>query len=294
MKAIVQDRYGTADVLEFRDIEEPVVGADDVLVRVRAAGCGPDVWHFMAGMPYIARASIGLRGPKVPVRGWDVAGTVEAVGANVTRFAPGDEVMGTAEQGSFAELASTPADKLVAQAGGADLRRGRRAADLGRHRPAGRARRGTGAGRPACARHRRLWRRGFARRADREGVRRDGHRRLQHGEGRSRALARGRRRDRLHARGLHRRIAAVGPDHRHGRSAPVVDAAARPHREGHPRDRGRRRRRPVDRWLLPRHAAGAARVAVRGTAAARARHQDRAGRPRRPDAAGRSRHAHER
>ena len=115
MKAIVQDRYGTADVLEFRDIEEPAVGDDDVLVRVRAAGCGPDVWHFMAGMPYIARASIGLRGPKVPVRGWDVAGTVEAVGANVTRFVPGDEVMGTAEQGSFAELASTPADKLVAK-----------------------------------------------------------------------------------------------------------------------------------------------------------------------------------
>ena len=76
MKAIVQERYGTADVLEFRDIEEPGVGDDDVLVRVRAAGCGPDVWHFMAGMPYIARASIGLRGPKVPVRGWDVAGSL--------------------------------------------------------------------------------------------------------------------------------------------------------------------------------------------------------------------------
>jgi NADPH:quinone reductase-like Zn-dependent oxidoreductase len=113
MKAIVQDRYGSADVLEFRDIEEPAVGPDDVLVRVRAAGCGPDVWHFMAGMPYMARLSIGLRKPKVAVRGWDVAGIVEAVGANVTRFSPGDEVMGTAEQGSFAELASTPADKLV-------------------------------------------------------------------------------------------------------------------------------------------------------------------------------------
>jgi NADPH:quinone reductase-like Zn-dependent oxidoreductase len=113
MKAIVQDRYGSADVLEFRDIEEPAVGLDDVLVRVRAAGCGPDVWHFMAGMPYMARLSIGLRKPKVAVRGWDVAGIVEAVGANVTRFSPGDEVMGTAEQGSFAELASTPADKLV-------------------------------------------------------------------------------------------------------------------------------------------------------------------------------------
>ena len=115
MKAIVQDRYGSADVLEFRDIEEPAVGADDVLVRVHAAGCGPDVWHFMAGMPYLARLSIGVRRPKVAVRGWDVAGTVEAVGANVTRFSPGDEVMGTAEQGSFAELASTPADKLVAK-----------------------------------------------------------------------------------------------------------------------------------------------------------------------------------
>jgi NADPH:quinone reductase-like Zn-dependent oxidoreductase len=115
MKAIVQDRYGSADVLEFRDIEEPAVGADDVLVRVHAAGCGPDVWHFMAGLPYLARLSIGLRKPKVAVRGWDVAGTVESVGANVTRFSPGDEVMGTAEQGSFAELASTPADKLVAK-----------------------------------------------------------------------------------------------------------------------------------------------------------------------------------
>ena len=115
MKAIAQDRYGSADVLKFQDIEEPAVGADDVLVRVRAAGCGPDVWHFMAGMPYMARLSIGLRGPKIRVRGWDVAGTVEAVGANVTRFSPGDEVMGTAEQGSFAELASTPADELVAK-----------------------------------------------------------------------------------------------------------------------------------------------------------------------------------
>ena len=118
MKAIVQDRYGSADVLEFRDIEEPVVGDDDVLVRVRAAGCGPDVWHLMAGMPYMARPMIGLRRPKVGVRGWDVAGTVEAVGANVTGFEPGDEVMGTAEQGSFAELAVTQSDKLVAKPAG--------------------------------------------------------------------------------------------------------------------------------------------------------------------------------
>ncbi len=113
MKAIVQDRYGSADVLEFRDIEEPVVGENDVLVRVRAAGAGPDVWHIMAGMPYMARPMIGFRRPKIAVRGWDVAGTVEAVGSKVTDFTPGDEVMGTAEHGSFAELSVTPVDKLV-------------------------------------------------------------------------------------------------------------------------------------------------------------------------------------
>jgi NADPH:quinone reductase-like Zn-dependent oxidoreductase len=118
MKAIVQDRYGSADVLEFRDIEEPVMGEDDVLVRVHAAGAGPDVWHIMAGMPYIARPMLGFRGPKIAVRGWDVAGTVEAVGANVTAFRPGDEVMGTAEHGSFAELAATPANKLVPKPAG--------------------------------------------------------------------------------------------------------------------------------------------------------------------------------
>jgi NADPH:quinone reductase-like Zn-dependent oxidoreductase len=112
MKAIVQDRYGSADVLEFRDIEEPVTDENDVLVRVHAAGCGPDVWHLMTGMPYMARLAIGFRRPKVGVRGWDVAGTVEAVGAKVTDLRPGDGVMGTAE-GSFAELVIARPDKLV-------------------------------------------------------------------------------------------------------------------------------------------------------------------------------------
>jgi NADPH:quinone reductase-like Zn-dependent oxidoreductase len=113
MKAIVQDRYGSADVLEFRDIEEPMAGENDVLLRVRAAGCGPDVWHLMTGMPYMARLAIGFRRPKVGVRGWDVAGTVQAVGANVTDLRLGDEVMGTAEGGSFAELVIARPDKLV-------------------------------------------------------------------------------------------------------------------------------------------------------------------------------------
>jgi NADPH:quinone reductase-like Zn-dependent oxidoreductase len=118
MKAIVQDRYGSADVLEFRDIEEPVMSEDDVLVRVHAAGAGPDVWHLMTGMPYMARPVIGFRRPKIAVRGWDVAGTVEAVGAKVSALRPGDEVMGTAEKGSFAELTATPAAKLVPKPAG--------------------------------------------------------------------------------------------------------------------------------------------------------------------------------
>jgi NADPH:quinone reductase-like Zn-dependent oxidoreductase len=117
MKAIVQDRYGSADVLAFRDIEDPVVGDGDVLVRVHAAGCGPDVWHLMTGMPYMARPAIGLRRPKIGVRGWDVAGTVEAVGTNIKGFRPSDQVMGTAE-GSFAELVIAQPDKLVAKPAG--------------------------------------------------------------------------------------------------------------------------------------------------------------------------------
>ena len=112
MKAIAQDRYGPADVLELRDIDVPAVGERDVVVRVRAAGCGPDVWHYMTGQPYFARLMLGLRRPKIAVRGGDVAGTVESVGPAVTGFKPGDEVMGFAA-GSFAELAVVPEQNLV-------------------------------------------------------------------------------------------------------------------------------------------------------------------------------------
>jgi NADPH:quinone reductase-like Zn-dependent oxidoreductase len=117
MKAITQDRYGEADVLEFGDVEEPVVGEHDVLIRVRAAGAGPDVWHIMAGKPYMARPMLGWGRPRIPIRGWDVAGTVGAVGGAVTEFAPGDEILGVAERGSFAELTVAPADKLVRKPG---------------------------------------------------------------------------------------------------------------------------------------------------------------------------------
>jgi NADPH:quinone reductase-like Zn-dependent oxidoreductase len=90
-------------VLRLDEIEKPVAGDGEVLVRVRAAGVDPGVWHLMTGLPYLVRVmGFGLRIPKVRVRGRDFAGTVEAVGATVTRFQVGDEVYGTCD-GSFAE-----------------------------------------------------------------------------------------------------------------------------------------------------------------------------------------------
>src|SRR2546421_611984 len=113
MKAIVQDTYGSPDVLELREIDKPVAADDEVLVRVHAAGVDQGVWQLMAGMPYLVRiAGVGLRAPKNPVRGYDVAGRVEAVGENVTRFQQGDEVFGTC-RGSFAEYARARADRLA-------------------------------------------------------------------------------------------------------------------------------------------------------------------------------------
>src|SRR6266545_188927 len=113
MKAIAQETYGPPDVLEFKDVDQPVVGDDDVLVRVHAAGVDPGVWHLMTGLPYLVRImGYGLRQPKVRIRGRDVAGRVEAVGKNVTRFHPGDEVFGTCE-GSFAEYVCAREDRLA-------------------------------------------------------------------------------------------------------------------------------------------------------------------------------------
>ncbi|MGQ4385676.1 NAD(P)-dependent alcohol dehydrogenase [Streptomyces sp. SAS_270] len=117
MKAIVQDAYGSADLLELRDIDRPVPRDDEVLVEMRAAGVGPEVWHLMTGRPYVARAVLGLRKPKNPVRGWDGAGRVEAVGAKVTGFEPGDEVFGNCE-GSFAEYACARAAKIALKPAG--------------------------------------------------------------------------------------------------------------------------------------------------------------------------------
>jgi NADPH:quinone reductase-like Zn-dependent oxidoreductase len=113
MKAIVQDKYGSADVLELRDVEEPQPGDDEVLIRVHAAGVDPGVWHLMTGLPYLVRVmGFGFRKPKIRIRGSDAAGTVEAAGRNVTQLKEGDPVYGTCD-GSFAEYACAKAERFA-------------------------------------------------------------------------------------------------------------------------------------------------------------------------------------
>ena len=114
MKAIVQRRYGSADVLELGEVDQPTIGDDQMLVRVRAASVHADVWHVMRGVPYVLRVmGAGLRAPKDLVPGTDLAGVVESVGKGVTRFVPGDEVFGQSlvanlwrNGGAFAEYAA--------------------------------------------------------------------------------------------------------------------------------------------------------------------------------------------
>ena len=113
MQAIVRHQYGSADVLRVEEIDRPTISPDEVLIRVHAAGMDRGTWHLMAGMPYLFRLmGPGLRKPKNPVLGLDVAGTVVAVGSDVTRFKVGDEVFGIS-RGSFAEYAAAREDKLA-------------------------------------------------------------------------------------------------------------------------------------------------------------------------------------
>lgn len=112
MKAIVQQRYGSPDVLQFQEIDRPVPADNEVLVRVRAASVNARDWHLMRGDPYLARLlapDLGLRAPKVTIRGTDFAGEVESVGRAVTRFSPGDEVFGDVA-GAFADYVCAPDD----------------------------------------------------------------------------------------------------------------------------------------------------------------------------------------
>lgn len=121
MKAIVQHKYGSPDVLELTDMATPSIAADEVLVRVRAASVHADVWHVIAGRPFVLRLmGAGLLRPKSPIPGTDLAGTIEAVGGEVGSLRPGDEVFGEVVRGhqwkngaAFAEYASVPAKALA-------------------------------------------------------------------------------------------------------------------------------------------------------------------------------------
>ncbi len=112
MRAIVQDTYGSAEVLRLAQIEVPDVAADEVLVRVHAAGLDRGTWHLMTGKPYAMRLALGFRGPKNPVSGLDVAGVVVAIGSKVSRFSIGDEVFGFGK-GTFADYAVARVDKVA-------------------------------------------------------------------------------------------------------------------------------------------------------------------------------------
>ena len=112
MKAIIQKAYGAPDVLEFRESDRPGIGDHDVLIRVHAAGVHRGDWLVMRGLPYIARLGYGVLTPKNSVAGMEVAGTVEAIGKDVTRFQPGDQVFGWCK-GAFAEYVSASEDALA-------------------------------------------------------------------------------------------------------------------------------------------------------------------------------------
>ncbi len=199
MKAIVQDTYGSPDVLELREIDTPEVGDDEALVRVHAAGVDRGVWHVMTGLPYPIRlAGYGLRAPKNPVVGMDMAGVVEAVGKNARRFQPGDEVFGIGK-GSYAEYVCAREDKLahkpanltfeqtaVLAISGLTALQGLR--DHGRVEPGQNVLIiGASGGVGTCC-------------ADSQGVRRARHRRVQHHEGGDGQIHRCGSRHRLHPR----------------------------------------------------------------------------------------------
>lgn len=125
MRAIIHDRYGAPDTLRLQEVDRPAVGDDEVLVRVRAASVHPDVWHVVSGRPFALRLmGSGLRRPKYPIPGTDLAGVVEAVGTGVTRFQPGDEVFGESMRGfswrnggAYAEYAAVPEEGLALKPG---------------------------------------------------------------------------------------------------------------------------------------------------------------------------------
>lgn len=122
MRAIAQERYGNAEVLHEARLPVPVPKKNEVLVRVHAAGLDRGTWHVMTGTPLLVRLALGIRGPRNPVPGLDLAGTVAAIGSAVTRFAVGDAVHGFG-RGTFAQYAVAREDRLAPKPAGLDFPR---------------------------------------------------------------------------------------------------------------------------------------------------------------------------
>ena len=143
MLAVVQTGYGSPErVLRVQEVERPSAGDGEVLIRVRATSVNTPDWLMVTGVPYVLRAQFGLRGPKSPIRGTDVAGVVEAIGTGVSDLEPGDEVFGSLwdpkrpalPHGTFAEFTVAPAVPADQEAGRAVVRGSRRRRDVGTHR----------------------------------------------------------------------------------------------------------------------------------------------------------------
>jgi hypothetical protein len=232
MKAIVQTRYGSPDVLQLRDVDEPVVSDDQVLVRVHAAAVNIGDWHLLRGTPYVIRLVAGLRRPKREIPGLDIAGQVEAVGVNVKQFQPGDEVFGWCK-GAFAEYTCAAESDLLAKP--ANLTSEQSAAvgdsaftalaavrDQGKVQPGDKVLINGASGGVGT----------FAR-ADREVVRSERDGGLQHKEPRHGPITWRQPGHRLHERGLRPNRAAVRRDARSGRDPFVVGLQACADPPGH-------------------------------------------------------------
>ena len=293
MKAVVQDVYGSADTLRFGDIEVPVIGDDEVLVRVRAAGVDPGVWHLMTGHPYLVRLmGMGVRRPKVPVRGRDLSGVVEAVGSHVTRFRPGDEVYGVTTFGSFAEyarsreidLARKPVNLTFEQAAAvpvSGITALQALRDVGRVQPGQQvlvigAAGGVGSFAVQLARAFGARVTGMCSTAKIDLVRSIGAEDVIDYT-----------REEVDARGPQFDLIIDTAGRR-----PSVPAPPGPHAARHPGDRRRRRRRTMARWLRPADLAGARPVGVLGSATASRGREGAHRRPRVPDEADRGREGH--
>ena len=250
MRAVVQERYGSADVLHLAHVDRPEPRKDEVLLRVRAAGLDRGTWHVMTGQPYLGRLAFGLRRPRNPVPGLDVAGTVVAHRSRGDPVGRGGRGLRLRE-GHVRGVRRRPRGQARQDAGQPLGRAGRGGPGVRvdgtagvRHRP--RRARSVGAG------HRGVrWRR-LVRRAAREGARCGGHRHVQHRQARPGALARRRPRPRLHLRRLRGRHPPLRRDPRRGREPDGDPVASGPHADGHG---GRRRGR--GRRLLDRHGSAA-------------------------------------